>query len=320
MSSALVDELERAAGDDRELDQAPWQRGLTRFWRNPYSATGLVLVVLLGVLAAGAPLVARLVGHGPNQLFPDELGSFGLPLGPSRHFLFGADQEGRDLLVRSIYGLRTSLIVSLSATGLGTALGVVTGLVAGYFGGWLDTMIGRAADVFLAAPIVLVAISVSSVCSVTATGCLHGLVQPGMGLVVLILIGPSWPYVARIIRGQTLSIREHEFVSTARALGASHMQIMLREIFPNLVSQIAVLAALLIPTNILFEATLSYLGVGIPPSTPSLGGILSDATTGSLYRYAWWMMVFPGSLVLLITLAFNMVGDGLRDAFASSSE
>ena len=305
---------DRALGDGGGL----WRRAFARFWSNPFSAAGLVIVVVLSLLALAAPLIAHLVGHGPNQLFPDATNSFGLPSGPSSQFLFGVDQEGRDLLVRCAYGLRTSLVVALIATGLATIIGVIAGLLAGYRSGWADTAIARMADVFLSAPIVLVAISLSSVCSVTAKGCLDGLIQPGPGLVILILVAPSWPYIARIIRGQTIILREQEFVATARALGASHRQVMFREILPNLTSQITVFIALMIPTNIIFEATLSYLGVGIPPTTPSLGGILSDATTNNLYQSAWWMMVFPGVLVLLITLGFFVVADGIRDALHSS--
>ena len=319
MSSGLVEDLQWTASEGPAIEGGSWRRVFSRFWSNRVGATGLIVVAVLCLLAIMAPLVAELVGHGPNQLFPNATNSFGLPVGPNGQFLFGADQEGRDVLVRCVYGLRTSLIVSLIATGLATLIGVITGLLAGYFGGWVDTLIARGADVFLSAPIVLIAISFSSVCSVTASGCLGGLIQPGPGLVILILIVPSWPYLARIIRGQTISIREHEFVATARALGASARQVMFREILPNLTSQITVFIALMIPTNIIFEATLSYLGVGIPQTTPTLGGILSDATNNSLYQTAWWMMVFPGVLVLLTTLGFFIVADRLRDALHSSN-
>lgn len=319
MSSAFVEELQRST-DEEAAGGASWRRGLARFRRNRVSLGGAVLVGVLVGMAVAAPLIARLVGHTPNELFSTQVDSYGLPLGPSRHFLLGVDQEGRDLLIRSLYGLRTSLLVAVAATAIATTIGVIAGLVAGYSGGWLDNVTSRVADVFLALPIVLVAISISSVCSVNATGCAGGLIHPGEGLVILILVAPSWPYLARIVRGQTISLREHEFVATARALGASHRQVMFREILPNIWSQIIVFAALMIPTNIIFEATLSYLGVGIPPTTPSLGGILSDATSGSLFRYAWWMMVFPGTLVILTALGFFVVGEGLRDAFHSSSE
>jgi peptide/nickel transport system permease protein len=319
VSSAFVDELQRAI-EDEAAGGASWRRGFARFCRNRVSLGGAVLVAVLATMALAAPLIAKVVGHTPNELFSNELDSFSLPLGPDRHFLLGADQEGRDVLIRSLYGLRTSLFVSVVATAIATTIGVVAGLVAGYSGGWLDNLTSRVADVFLALPIVLVAISISSVCSVNATGCVGGLIHPGMTLVILILVAPSWPYLARIVRGQTISLGEQEFVATASALGASHRQVMFREILPNLWSQIIVFAALMIPTNIIFEATLSYLGVGIPPTTPSLGGILSDAANGSLFRYAWWMMVFPGTLVILTALGFFIVGEGLRDAFHSSSE
>ena len=180
-------------------------------------------------------------------------------------------------------------------------------------------VVGRSADVFLAVPVVLVAISVSSVCSISAAGCVDGVVQPGVGWVVAILALASWPYIARIVRGQTLLLNQQEFVLAARALGASRLRVMFQEILPNLISQVMVVAALLIPTNVLFEATLSFLGVGIPPTTPSLGGILSESTTGSLYTDAWWMMVFPGALLLLLTIGFTLVADGIRDALAGSS-
>ena len=191
MSSGLVEELQWTVTEPSGTEGGSWRRAFARFWSNPFSAAGLVIVVALSLLALAAPLIAHLVGHGPNQLFPDATNSFGLPTGPSSRFLFGVDQEGRDLLVRCAYGLRTSLVVALIATGLATIIGVSAGLLAGYRSGWTDTAIARTADVFLSAPIVLIAISFSSVCSVTASGCLGGLIQPGPGLVVLILIAPQ---------------------------------------------------------------------------------------------------------------------------------
>jgi ABC-type dipeptide/oligopeptide/nickel transport system permease subunit len=287
-----------------------------RFRTDHFALAGLILVGILTLAALAAGPVSLLVHHGPNQLFPSELNSFGLPAGLSLHFLLGADEEGRDLLVRCLYGLGTSLTVSLLATLIGVTIGVTTGLCAGLFGGWVDMLIGRAADVFLAVPIVLVAISVSSVCSVSPSGCVAGTVQPGVGLVVAILALASWPYIARIVRGQTLLLKQQEFVLAARAFGASSPRVMFQEILPNLTSQVLVVAALLIPTNVLFEATLSFLGVGIPPTTPSLGGILAESTTGSLYTDAWWMMVFPGALLLMLTIGFTLVADGIRDVLA----
>ena len=140
-----------------------------------------------------------------------------------------------------------------------------------------------------------------------------GLLKPGRGLIIFLIGFFSWPYLARIIRGQVLSLREKEFVEAARSLGASNTRIMVRDILPNVLAPIIVYSTLLIPTNILAEASLSFLGLGVPPSIPSWGNQISEAT--SIYRIAWWTMVFPGIFLLLTTLAFNLVGDGLRDAF-----
>jgi ABC-type dipeptide/oligopeptide/nickel transport system permease subunit len=275
---------------------------------------GLVTIGVLVLLALLAPLIARLVGHGPNQLFPSMVTPFGLPRGPNPRFWFGADSVGRDVLVRTIYGARTSLTVAFVATGIATVIGVLVGLVAGFFRGWVDTVISRTIDVVLSLPLLLFAIGISAACSVTVRGCLDGLVQPGLRLVVVIIALFTWPYIGRIVRGQTLSMREKEFVESARSLGAGSLRIMLREILPNIVAPVIVYTTLIIPSNILFEAALSFLGVGIPQSTPSWGGMLAQAAENQLFTYAWWMMLFPGLFLLVITLAFNLVGDGLRDA------
>jgi peptide/nickel transport system permease protein len=291
------------------------QQLIRRFRADRFAMAGLVMVIVLTAVAVCAPLIAKLSGHGPNQLFPGQLNaSLGLPTGPSGRFFFGVDQDGRDLFVRCLYGLRTSLIISLLSAAIATAVGVTVGMAAGYFGGWIDTLISRSADIFLALPVLLFAISISSVCSISAKGCLGGTIQPGIGLVVLILALFTWPYIARIVRGQTLVIREQEFVNAARGFGASHAKTMFAEILPNLTAQVIVYMTLIIPNNILFEAALGFLGVGVPQSTPSLGRMIADATSGSLFTYAWWMMLFPGVLLLLITYSFNIVGDGLRDA------
>jgi ABC-type dipeptide/oligopeptide/nickel transport system permease subunit len=292
-----------------------WQQLVRRFRADRFAMAGLVMVILLALVALCAPLIARIAGHGPNQLFPGQLSSgLGLPTGPSGRFFFGVDSDGRDLFVRCLYGLRTSLIISLLSAAIATAIGVTVGTAAGYFGGWIDTLISRWADIFLALPVLLFAISISSVCSITAKGCLGGTVQPGVGLVVLILALFTWPYIARIVRGQTLVVREQEFVNAARGFGASHATTMFVEILPNLTAPIVVYMTLIIPNNILFEAALSFLGVGVPQTTPSLGRMIADATAGSLFTYAWWMMLFPGVLLLLVTYSFNIVGDGFRDA------
>jgi peptide/nickel transport system permease protein len=170
----------------------------------------------------------------------------------------------------------------------------------------------------LAVPQLLIAVGIVAACSTTVQGCLGGLIQPGIGLVILVITIFSWSYIARIVRGFTLSLREKEFVESARALGASNARILVTEIVPNLVGPLIVYSTLLIPTNILFEAALSFLGLGVPPDQASWGQILSDAA--GYYDVAWWLMVFPGGFLILTTLAFNLLGDGLRDALDVRSE
>ena len=172
-------------------------------------------------------------------------------------------------------------------------------------------MISRTTDVVLSLPILLLALGLASACGASAEGCL-GLIKPGLLLVSLIIGLFSWPYIARIIRGQVLSLREKEFIEASRSLGSSNKRIILREILPNVAAPIIVFTTLIIPSNILFEAGLSFLGVGVPDSTPSWGAMLASA--GDAFRYAPWLMIFPGLALFLTTLAFNLVGDGLRDA------
>lgn len=290
-----------------------------RFVRDRTAVAGMVFIIVLVVLAIFAPLIASLVGHSPNQLFGSMLTPLGLPKGPNARFWFGADQAGRDVFVRTLYGARTSLTVSVVGTGAATVLGTITGSIAGYYGGWLDTAISRFIDIILSLPLLLFAIGLSSVCSVSTRGCLGGTLKPGLSLVMAIIAVFTWPYMARIVRGQVIALKQRDFTEAARALGASDRRIMFIELLPNLVAPIVVYATLTLPTNILFEASLSYLGVGVPQSTPSWGRMLSDATSGSLFTYAWWMMLYPGLFLLLATLAFNLVGDGLRDALLPES-
>jgi len=285
------------------------------FRRDRFAMTGLVLVVFMCLLALFAPVVAHLVGHGPNQTFDFMVNGQGLPLGPSRSFLFGGDQVGRDVFVRTVYGARTSLTVALVSAVSATIFGTLVGTVAGYYGGGADIVLSRITDVFLSIPVLLFAISISTVASVTAAGALDGLLKPGIGLVTAVIAFFSWPYVARIVRGQVIALREREFVQAAESLGASDFRIMWHELLPNLVSPILVYLTLIVPSNVLFEAALSYFGLGVPQSTPSWGQMLADATNNSLFTYAWWMMLFPGLFLFVTMLAFNLVGDGLRDAF-----
>jgi len=230
---------------------------------------------------------------------------------PSTRHLFGVDKEYRDVFARVLYGARVSLEVALIATGLSMIIGVTLGMLAGYFRGWADTAISRLIDVLLAFPILLLAIGLAAACKL-GRGCLGGLLQPGLTVVIAVIAFVNWTYIARIVRGQVLSLREKEFVEAARSLGASNRRVLLREILPNLVAPIIVYSTLIIPQNVLFEAALSYLGVGVQFPQASWGAMLADAST--IFDTAWWYMVFPGLALLLTVLAFNLLGDGLQDA------
>lgn len=303
-------------GGEAAVARSTWELFRVRFMQDRAAVVGAVIIAVLIVLALAAPLFKAITHHGPNDLFGSTMltPDLGLPKGPNGSFWFGADQVGRDVFVRTIYGIRTSLVIAFIATGFASFIGVVLGLTAGFVGGFFDTIVSRLVDIVLSMPLLLFAIGLSTVCSITATGCLGGLLQPGLSLVIGIIALFTWPNIARIVRGQVLSLREREFVEAARSLGARNYSIMFRELLPNLVAPIVVYTSLIIPSNILFEAGLSFLGVGVPQSTPSWGRMLSDATNGQLFTYAWWMMVFPGAFLVITTLSFNLVGDGLRDA------
>jgi peptide/nickel transport system permease protein len=296
------------------VGKTPWQLFWARFRQDKVALVGVGVIILLVVVAVAAPYIARsLIGHGPNQLFGDEmLDQFGLPKGPNSEFFFGADHSGRDLFVRVLYGARTSLLVAVAATGVSVLIGVTLGMLAGYHRGWVDTLISRLIDIVLSLPLLLFAIGISAACSVTPQGCLGGTIKPGLSLVIFIIALFSWPYIARIVRGNTLSIREKEFIEASRSLGAGTGSIMIREVLPNLVAPIIVYATLIIPNNIIFESALSFLGVGVPQTIPSWGRMLAEAA--DIFEIAPWMMIFPGLCLVLTTLAFNLVGDGLRDA------
>jgi peptide/nickel transport system permease protein len=293
------------------------------FWerfRQDKAALGgaIVIIGLIGTAFVGGPIAVALTGHNANDIVPNSQDIYGVPLGPSNHLWFGADAEGRDLFVRTMYGARISLFVGIVASGFAVIIGTVVGLAAGFFGGVTDTVLSRFADVLLAVPQILIAVGVVAACSTTKQGCLGGVLQPGLPVVIAVITLFSWSYIARIVRGYTLSLREKEFVESARAAGATNLRILWQEILPNLIGPLIVYTTLLIPSNILFEAALSYLGLGVPSTEPSWGSILNDAS--QLYDVAWWLMLFPGAFLIVTTLAFNLLGDGLRDAFDVRTE
>lgn len=301
------------------LGKTPWQLFWGRFRQDRVALFGLGFIVFLVLMALFAPWITQLLtGHGPNETFRSMLDSFGFPQAPNSEFWMGADKAGRDVFTRVIYGAQTSLKVALFATSISVFIGVVLGLSAGFFGGVIDTIISRAIDIVLSLPLILFAIGIAAACS-TEGGCRIGTetigytIEPGLQIVVAIIALFSWPYIARIVRGNTLSIREKEFIDASRSLGASNRRIMFREVLPNLVAPIIVYATLIIPNNIVFEAALSFLGLGVPQDVPSWGAMLNEASR-LFDDGVWWLMVYPGLFLVATTLAFNLVGDGLRDA------
>jgi peptide/nickel transport system permease protein len=291
--------------------RSPRQLFWRRFRSDRFALVSLGFVVFLLVVAIAAPLVVELAGvPGPYVQNPNATNAFGSPLGPSAAHPFGVDQLGRDVFARVVYGARVSLEVGVVGTAIAALIGTVVGLLAGFYRGLVDTLLSRAIDVVLSFPVLLLGLGLGAACGVR--GCVKGLIQPGVPTIIAIVALVSWTYIARIVRGQVLSLREQEFVQAARSLGASNTRILLREILPNLLAPLIVYSSLLIPQNILLEAALSYLGVGVRPPTASWGQMLADATP--IFNTAWWYMVFPGVALLLTVLAFNLLGDGLQDA------
>jgi ABC-type dipeptide/oligopeptide/nickel transport system permease subunit len=312
--STLAEPVDVTAIPAEVEGKSPRQLFWIRFKQDKAAIFGLAIIILLALIAIFAGVISKyLVGHGPNELFQREMtDEFGLPVGPTGDFWFGADENGRDVFVRVLYGARNSFQVAILATAIAVAIGVVVGMMAGFFRGWVDTIFSRVTDIILSLPVLLFAIGIVAACGTTKEGCLGGLLEPGKNTVIAVIALFSWPYIARIVRGNTLSIREKEFIEAGRSLGASNTRIMFREVLPNLVAPIIVYTTLIIPSNILFEAALSFLGLGLPPSDPSWGQQLSEAA--DIFDVAWWLMLFPGLFLVTTTLAFNLLGDGLRDA------
>jgi peptide/nickel transport system permease protein len=293
--------------------RSPAQLAFSRLVRDRAAMIALVVVILIVMLAIFAPVVAWLTGHPPNTQYPNGLSADGLPEPPSTQFLLGTDSLGRDLLVRIAYGARVSLIIGVVATMLTVTIGAVVGLLAGYFGGIVDTILSRLLDVMLAIPFLLFAISLASVVSITPIRLGPIALHQGIAIVIIVIGIFQWSTVARIVRGQVLAIREREYIEAARSLGASAWRILVVDVVPNVIPTIIVYASLLIPLSIVAEATLSYLGVGIPPPTADWGAMIADSQ--QYYQEAWWYVLFPSLALLITTIGFNVLGDGIRDAF-----
>jgi peptide/nickel transport system permease protein/oligopeptide transport system permease protein len=301
--------------EGRSLGQIAW----LRLRQDKVAMAGGIVVILLILVAIFGPyLVQSPLTYHENLIDPTFSRPFGTLGGISTAHPFGVEPiTGRDLLARVVNGARVSLIIAFLSTALAVGIGMVMGVVAGFFGGWVDSVIARAMDIFLAFPLLVFAIALVGVVPSSAFGLSGNSLR--IGLLIFVIGFFAWPYMGRIIRGQTLSLREREFVDAARSLGARGPYILFRELLPNLVGPILVYSTLLIPTNILFEAALSYLGVGIIPPTPSWGGMISDAVNNGIYSVDPMYMIIPGLAIFITVMAFNLFGDGLRDALDPKS-
>jgi len=299
--------------EGRSLGEIAWRR----LKRDKVALAGAAFLVFLILVAIFAPLIVKFLGSPPNEFHQDLIDTSGgtlLPIGAfggmSLDHLMGIEPvNGRDIFSRVVYGSRISLLIAFLATLLSVAIGTTLGIVAGFFGGWVDAVISRLMDMFLAFPLLVFAIALAGVFPDAA----FGLKGNTLRIVLLIFIIGffNWPYLGRIVRGQTLSLRRREFVDASRSLGARRGYILFTELLPNLLAPILVYSTLLIPTNILFEAALSFLGVGVRPPTATWGGMLSDAVT---FYTTPHFMLWPGLAIFATVLAFNLFGDGLRDA------
>ncbi|MGZ4763365.1 MAG: ABC transporter permease [Ilumatobacteraceae bacterium] len=276
-----------------------------------------ILGLLIIIATVGAPLAAHLTGHPPTKQYPDAIAIDGLPIGVMQHpylsdgitrdpsasrFILGADRLGRDQLVRLFYGARISLIVAFGATGLAMLIGITLGLLAGYRGGWIDAVISRAIETAMAFPSLLLAVGLSVV------------VGPGLFNVLFVIALFTWFYPARIVRNATMSGSKLLYVDAARSVGARPRRLLLVHILPQVWGPLLVFGTSIVANNILFESGLSYLGVGVPPPTASWGQMLSDGVNSGLYRVVPALAVVPGLALVATMLAFNLLGDGLRDA------
>ena len=304
-----------AAIEGRSLRQIAW----SRLRKDKVAMAGGAVALLLILVAVFAPVIVHFFGYDPNQPFDGLVDpSLGTPYGRfggiSTAHLLGVEPNSslqRDVFSRVVYGAQISLLIAALATVISVVLGVLFGMLAGFYGGWVDALISRVMDVFLAFPILLFAISLTGVVQGKAFGLSGETLHKG---VIIFVIGFfAWPYMGRIVRGQVLSLREREFVAAARAIGARGPYLMAREILPNLTAPILVYSTLLLPTNILFEAALSYLGVGIHPPTPSWGAMINQAS--KVMQADPTYLVVTSSAIFVTVLAFNLFGDGLRDAF-----
>jgi peptide/nickel transport system permease protein len=267
-----------------------------RFRRDKLALAGLIIIAITVLVAALAPWVAP---FNPAEQFFDGLTLQGSPLPPNTHFLLGTDLLGRDLLSRLIYGARTSLVIGVAANGVAVIVGTLLGATAGFVQGWLSAAIMRFTDLMMAFPALLLAIALAAIFA------------PSLWIVAMVIAMVNWVQIARVVYTETRALAQRDYIEATRALGAAPLRILFHHILPHLVPTVLVYATLGIATTVLLEATLSFLGVGVRPPTPSWGGIIFESQ--SYFLSAPWLVFFPGAAILLVALAFNLVGDALRD-------
>jgi len=267
------------------------RRTFAKLWRHKLGRIGIIVVVFMALVAIFAPLIAP---YEPSRPFYSDALS-----GPSWKHFFGADNIGRDVLSRTVYGAQITLqVVTLSIAGA-LVIGSIMGMVAGYFGGWVDDIMMRIVDAMMAFPMLILALAIIAV------------LGPDLINAIIAITIVNIPGFARLVRGQVLSIRQLDYVQAARCLGASDVRIMVRHIWPMIVGSVVVYSSLRASAAIITESALSFLGLGVQPPTPSWGSML---TTAMQYWDAWWLSVFPGLAIFVTVLALNFLGDGLRDA------
>ena len=287
--------LPGVTGDDFPVENL-WRRVRQSLLHDIPALISVVVLILLALAAILAPLLAP---HDPLTTYPDGLALNGAPLPPNHEFLLGTDPNGRDVLSRLLYGARVSLVIGIVANGLATILGVLVGLLAGYFGGWVETVLMRITDIVMSFPILLFCIALIAI-----TG-------PSARNVVIVIAVIYWTSLARIIRGLVLGLKNREFITAARTIGMSHNRIVFKQVLPHLVPAIIVYATLGVATSILIEASLSFLGIGVPIPAASWGQMIDQGR--QYFQLAPWLLFFPGVCLLVTVLAFNLAGDWLRD-------
>ncbi|MCB0114805.1 MAG: ABC transporter permease [Caldilineaceae bacterium] len=272
--------------------RSEWVQAWRRFRSNRIAVGGAVFIILLIVIAFAAPILSP---YDPLESVPGMRG-----VAPSLAHPFGFDHIGRDLLSRVLYGSRVALIVGLFSTSISVGIGILIGAAAGYFGGWIDTVLSRLLDTLMAFPIIALLVVLAAV------------LGPSLTTTVVVIGITSWARFARVVRADVLSLKAEDFIMAAKSTGVSNWRIIIRHILPNVLGPVIVLASLGIGGIIILEAALSFLGLGVRPPTPSWGGILADGRP-HLLRYPH-ISFFPGLMITLTVLAFNFMGDGLRDA------